>query len=632
MMNAGAGVNGHASKSHATGSNSVGIQRKRRKLTLGVARKRPRPSLGIMAVAALVSMLALPVRAEAAPTDTPPAEQCVATGDCEVLFTYTGDIQEWVVPAGVTSATVSLAGGQGGTTPVGMGGGGGGNISAIVPVVAGQIFPVQVGGRPTGAPGGYGGGGKGFNGCNQPADFAAGGGGASQFGKISGDVVLIAGGGGGGGGHGYGSHSGDGGGGGSTGARGNTGEHVSGSFIGSDGGTGGYPGVTEADGTGHGGYIGRGGNGENRGVSGEPGELGLGGAGGGPDGDCYGGGGGGGGGGHYGGGGGGGGGAGFSAAHAKMTGGGGGGGGGGTNYASPTATVLSVTDGLHAGSGTVQINYRFAVEQTVTITSTPPDPAAIHTSYQVAATASSGLPVTISGAGACPTLNGDDIFFSEVGTCTITASQAGNEFFLPAQATQSVTVPGLPQPLAFAGYAPEHPTVGGESYHVRLISGDDQNPVRAVVTATGSCNNVDDAWVVVFTAPGPCVVSAVAPAYGNYAASEQVTRTFDVKAADPAVAFATTPPDDAVVGDTYRPTATGGAPDAGDIVITSNFPEYCTVDKSGIVTFLQAGTCTLSADQFSPTHDPTKHATQVITVGPAPTVPGGSSGGMFGSS
>ncbi|GAA1054045.1 hypothetical protein GCM10009570_26340 [Dietzia natronolimnaea] len=358
--------------------------------------------------------------------------------------------------------------------------------------------------------------------------------------------------------------------------------------------------------------------GENQGGLGGRGALGLGGQGGRADGDCYSGGGGGGGGGHYGGGGGGGGGAGWSFTHAKMTGGGGGGGGGGSNYASPSVTVLANADGGSWGSGKVNISYQTHLEQFVTFTSTP---TAVDRFHKVTATASSGLPVEFSVDSNCYDLGGGQIMFREIGTCSVTASQAGNEFFAAAESTQTIAFLGLPQPLAFDNAAPERPKVG-EIYYVGLISGENQNP-KAIRTATGSCNNDDDDRIVRFTAPGPCVVSAVAPSYDIYAASEQITRTIDVQAAFPPVVFTSEPPTDAVVGDTYKPTATGGAQNSGDIVFTTEFQYFCTVDEYGVVTFLQPGSCTIFADQFSPTHDPAQHARQFVHIEAAPTTPDG---------
>lgn len=113
-------------------------------------------------------------------------------------FSYTGNMQTFVVPAGVTSIKVDVKGSQGesaiynqpGTKPDDLGGKGG-RVTAEYPVTAGQTLYIFVGGI------GYNGGGNGGGGIAQPK-----GGGASDI-RIGGmaltNRIIIAGGGGGGG-------------------------------------------------------------------------------------------------------------------------------------------------------------------------------------------------------------------------------------------------------------------------------------------------------------------------------------------------------------------------------------------------------------------------------------------------
>ncbi|HEY0115130.1 MAG TPA: autotransporter domain-containing protein, partial [Allosphingosinicella sp.] len=89
--------------------------------------------------------------------------------------------------------------------------------------------------------------------------------------------------------------------------------------------------------------------------------------------------------------------------------------------------------------------------QTISFTSTPPSSAQVGSTYTPTATASSGLPVTISiapsSSGIC-SMSGGVVTFNAVGTCLINANQAGNVAFAPApQAQQSIAVstPAPPQ-------------------------------------------------------------------------------------------------------------------------------------------------------------------------------------------
>jgi len=125
------------------------------------------------------------------------------------IFSYTGSIQTYIVPAGKTSATIYIWGAAGGGDPYGNSGGAGAFITGIMPVTPGTTYYIVVGGGGRGLydypalyvnPGGYGGGGTGY--------YAAGGGGYSGiFSGLTpaqGNTLLLAGGGGGAGPGGYG--------------------------------------------------------------------------------------------------------------------------------------------------------------------------------------------------------------------------------------------------------------------------------------------------------------------------------------------------------------------------------------------------------------------------------------------
>jgi YVTN family beta-propeller protein len=76
--------------------------------------------------------------------------------------------------------------------------------------------------------------------------------------------------------------------------------------------------------------------------------------------------------------------------------------------------------------------------QTVTFGTTPTT-AAYGSTFAVSASASSGLPVTIAASGIC-TISGSTVTMaSGAGTCTLTATQAGNTNYKPASAVKTVT-------------------------------------------------------------------------------------------------------------------------------------------------------------------------------------------------
>ncbi|MBN1696077.1 MAG: hypothetical protein JW881_01075 [Spirochaetales bacterium] len=133
-----------------------------------------------------------------APTPGPSAEP----GD--IHFYYTGGIQSFTVPAGITSISVECQGAQGYSTPV-YPGGYGAYAFAEVAVSPGARVYIYVGGQGqpafddgTGGPVVYNGGGAGFS-CDTGI-YAGGGGGATDIrigGQSLNDRVIVAGGGGG---------------------------------------------------------------------------------------------------------------------------------------------------------------------------------------------------------------------------------------------------------------------------------------------------------------------------------------------------------------------------------------------------------------------------------------------------
>ncbi len=249
-----------------------------------------------------------------------------------VPFSFTGSMQTWTVPSGVTSITVDAGGAQGGGDATNTTQALGGRVQATLTVSPGQVLNIFVGGAggdgnlssASAAPGGYNGGGSGGYYSTVPPGYTGGGGGGATDIRIGGttlnDRVIVAGGGGGGG---YtASPQAGGAGGNAVGGNGNTGSGITaatggGSAAGGLGGTfGGQP-------NGGNGALGIGGNASTG--NGIPG---------------------GGGGGYFGGGGGG------------TTGAGpGGGGGGGSSYFDSEIGTGTYTQGYNSGNGYLIISY-----------------------------------------------------------------------------------------------------------------------------------------------------------------------------------------------------------------------------------------------------------------------------------
>lgn len=250
------------------------------------------------------------------------SNSCVVTASD--TFAYTGAMQTYVVPAGVTSVTIETWGAQGGSNWV-SNTNLGGYVAADVAVTPGSTLYIFVGGQATTTAGGFNGGGSG-----EGAGKGGGGGTDVRIGGVTyNDRVVVA---GGGGGAGYWSnlHVVGGAGGGVTGGDG----YRDPSFAANPGGKGATQSAGGADGT----CV-------NFNVTACAGGFGYGGSITGCGCEVYGGGGG-----WYGG-----------AASGNCR-----GGGGGSGYAIPTATNVNMMTGVRPGNGQVVISYTSGGNPTVT--------------------------------------------------------------------------------------------------------------------------------------------------------------------------------------------------------------------------------------------------------------------------
>jgi hypothetical protein len=154
-----------------------------------------RGALAVMVVTAALGVLASGV-IHAPQASADPTPSCDAT-TCTVGFGTAGTTQQWSVPAGVSTITVTMAGGSGGSSAAGGLGGAGGAMVATVPVFSGENLSILQGTSPY--PGGDFGGGGAPGGAGGPDPTGGwGGGGSFVFETNPTATLLLAVGGGGG--------------------------------------------------------------------------------------------------------------------------------------------------------------------------------------------------------------------------------------------------------------------------------------------------------------------------------------------------------------------------------------------------------------------------------------------------
>jgi hypothetical protein len=243
--------------------------------------------------------------------------------------------------------------------------------------------------------------------------------------------------------------------------------------------------------------------------------------------------------------------------------------------------------------------------QSIVFTSSPPSGAVVGgTPYALAATASSGLPVTFalsSGSGGVCALAGSLVSFVGSGTCRIFADQPGNGSYRAAdEVEQSIAVALVPQTIVFSSAPPTGAVVGDPAYTVAASASSGLPVVFSAAAASAGVCTVTGSSVVPVGA-GTCLVNADQFGSARYQPAH-VLQSFAVGAAAGSrsvqtIQVTSSPPTAAVIGGspyTLTATASSGLPVALSVAPPST--AVCALAGT-TVSFTGAGTCTVEADQ-----------------------------------
>jgi len=188
----------------------------------------------------------------------------------------------------------------------------------------------------------------------------------------------------------------------------------------------------------------------------------------------------------------------------------------------------------HAFSSPFEINPISAGNpQTLSFTSQPPTDATIDgLGYNVSATSTSGLPVTLSVDASSTSvcyISDSFVSFNAGGVCVIDADQGGDGTYAPAsQVQQSILVHLISQVVSFTSTPPMGATVGGPSYGPSTVGGDSFNPVVITVDESSASVCVLSEGLVSFIGKGVCTLDANQAGNAQYLAASQVQQGFPV--------------------------------------------------------------------------------------------------------
>jgi hypothetical protein len=196
-----------------------------------------------------------------------------------------------------------------------------------------------------------------------------------------------------------------------------------------------------------------------------------------------------------------------------------------TGAGSCTITASQAGDANFNAAPDVAQSFTIAkANQTIAFTSTAPAAAVYGGTYAVSATGGgSGNAVTFgtSTASVC-TASGGTVSFVGVGTCTVTADQAGNSNYNAAtQATQSFSVGKASQTITFNALVAK--TYGDADFTVSATA---SSGLAVTFSATGNCSATGTS--IHLTGAGSCTVKADQAGNDNYSAATQVSQSFNI--------------------------------------------------------------------------------------------------------
>lgn len=268
--------------------------------------------------------------------------------------------------------------------------------------------------------------------------------------------------------------------------------------------------------------------------------------------------------------------------------------------ASPTAPCVIKADGTDSASRYISETYTVKATQSITVTAAPPASKPGGESFPVAATASSGLAVSVSVSGNCSYAAPNVTMTKTTGSCTVKFNQGGDATWVAAsEKSYTVNATGLPQTITVTTPAPASADYNS-SFGVAAIT----NAGRPVaITVSGSCSitsgGTANATIKMTSGTGTCTVkynqTDNSPPY--VPAAEVTSSTTAVKLPQ-TISF----PDQTVtsrlfvLNNTFAISPTASASSGLAVTYGSSDTGKCTVAGT-TVTMKGGGDCVITASQ-----------------------------------
>ncbi|HEX2191283.1 MAG TPA: MBG domain-containing protein [Longimicrobiaceae bacterium] len=218
----------------------------------------------------------------------------------------------------------------------------------------------------------------------------------------------------------------------------------------------------------------------------------------------------------------------------------------------------------------------------------PASPAAYNSSFPVSPSASSGLPVALSVSGVCSLSGSTVTMTSGVGSCVVTASQAGDaDYETAAPVPHTVAAKKLAQTIEFGALGGK--TYGDAPFTVSASASSGLGVVFSSVTP-GKCT-VAGSTVTVAEAGG-CTIRASQAGNDFYEEAPGVERSFEIARAPQTIDFAQ-PASPAVYGTSFP---VSGSASSG-LAVSFSVSGVCSLDGSSVTMTGGTGSCEITASQ-----------------------------------
>lgn len=187
------------------------------------------------------------------------------------------------------------------------------------------------------------------------------------------------------------------------------------------------------------------------------------------------------------------------------------------------------------------------------------------------------------------TVTASTVSLVSVGTCTLTANQAGNATYSAAsQVSASVVITKASQTISFGALA--NKTVGNAAFAVSATA---TSTLAVIFTSTTTTKCTVAGSTVTLVAAGTCTIAANQAGNANYNAATQVSQSFTIAKANQTISFAS------LAAKTLGAPAfavSASASSALAVSFSSSTASICTVSGT-TVSLVSAGTCTIAANQ-----------------------------------